>query len=279
MDNIEREGCAMTLASNQPMNTGTTHAAVVVDTRLSPFCRLRPLSLDAVTIDDAFWAPRRRVNQAVTLIEQYEQLEQTGRLHNLRRAAGQEQGAFEGRFFNDSDVYKWLEAAAWVLSTERDEWLQTRVDDLIALIAAAQDADGYLDTYFTFDRRAARWTNLAAMHELYCAGHLIQGAVAHHRATGAHTLLDVAIRLADHIVATFNPERLQGTPRSRWRWSNWRATPATSATCGRPRSSSTSGGSIRLRSAARSTIRITRPSARNARWSATPSARCTSTPG
>jgi len=210
MDNIEREGCAMTLASNQPMNTGTTHAAVVVDTRLSPFCRLRPLSLDAVTIDDAFWAPRRRVNQAVTLIEQYEQLEQTGRLHNLRRAAGQEQGAFEGRFFNDSDVYKWLEAAAWVLSTERDEWLHTRVDDLIALIAAAQDADGYLDTYFTFDRTAERWTNLAVMHELYCAGHLIQGAVAHHRATGAHTLLDVAIRLADHIVATFNPERLQG---------------------------------------------------------------------
>ncbi len=192
------------------MNTGTTHAAVVVDTRHSPFCRLRPLSLDAVTIDDAFWAPRRHVNHAVTLPEQYAQLEQTGRLHNLRRAAGQEQGAFEGRFFNDSDVYKWLEAAAWVLATERDERLHAQVDDLIALIAAAQDADGYLDTYFTFDRAAERWTDLAVMHELYCAGHLIQGAVAHHRATGARTLLNVAVRLADRIVATFNPEGLQG---------------------------------------------------------------------
>ncbi len=200
----------MTRATDQSVNAETTHAAVVVDTRQSPFVRLRPLSLDAVTIDDTFWAPRRRVNHAVTLPEQYAQLEQTGRLHNLRRAAGQEQGAFEGRFFNDSDVYKWLEAAAWVLATERDERLQAQVDDLIALIAAAQDADGYLDTYFTFARVPERWTDLAVMHELYCAGHLIQAAVAHHRARGRRDLLDVAVRLADHIVATFNPMGRQG---------------------------------------------------------------------
>ncbi len=200
----------MTRATDQSVNAETTHAAVVVDTRQSPFVRLRPLSLDAVTIDDTFWAPRRRVNHAVTLPEQYAQLEQTGRLHNLRRAAGQEQGAFEGRFFNDSDVYKWLEAAAWVLATERDERLQAQVDDLIALIAAAQDADGYLDTYFTFARVPERWTDLAVMHELYCAGHLIQAAVAHHRALGRRDLLDVAVRLADHIVATFNPMGRQG---------------------------------------------------------------------
>ncbi len=200
----------MTSATDQSVNAETTHAAVVVDTRQSPFVRLRPLSLDAVTIDDTFWAPRRRVNHAVTLPAQYAQLEQTGRLHNLRRAAGQEQGAFEGRFFNDSDVYKWLEAAAWVLATERDERLQAQVDDLVALIAAAQDADGYLDTYFTFARVPERWTDLAVMHELYCAGHLIQAAVAHHRARGRRDLLDVAVRLADHIVATFNPMGRQG---------------------------------------------------------------------
>jgi len=200
----------VTRATDQSVNAETTRAAVVVDTRQSPFVRLRPLSLDAVTIDDTFWAPRRRVNHAVTLPEQYAQLEQTGRLHNLRRAAGQEQGAFEGRFFNDSDVYKWLEAAAWVLATERDERLQAQVDDLIALIAAAQDADGYLDTYFTFARVPERWTDLAVMHELYCAGHLIQAAVAHHRARGRRDLLDVAVRLADHIVATFNPMGRQG---------------------------------------------------------------------
>jgi len=200
----------VTRATDQSVNAETTHAAVVVDTRQSPFVRLRPLSLDAVTIDDTFWAPRRRVNHAVTLPAQYAQLEQTGRLHNLRRAAGQEQGAFEGRFFNDSDVYKWLEAAAWVLATERDERLQAQVDDLIALIAAAQDADGYLDTYFTFARVPERWTDLAVMHELYCAGHLIQAAVAHHRALGRRDLLDVAVRLADHIVATFNPMGRQG---------------------------------------------------------------------
>ncbi len=200
----------MTLVTEHEAKVGTARAAVIVDTRRSPFCRLRPLSLNAVTIDDTFWAPRRRVNHAVTLPEQYEQLEQTGRLHNLRRAAGQEQGAFEGRFFNDSDVYKWLEAAAWVLAAERDERLQAQVDHLIALIAAAQDSDGYLDTYFTFARIPERWTDLAVMHELYCAGHLIQAAVAHHRALGRRDLLDVALRLANHIVATFNPMGRQG---------------------------------------------------------------------
>jgi len=200
----------MILATDQPLDATTTHAAVVVDTRHSPFCRLRPLSLDLVTIDDTFWAPRRRVNHAATLAEQYEQLEQTGRLHNLRRAAGQVGGEFEGRFFNDSDVYKWLEAAAWTLATERDEQLQAQVAETIALIAAAQDDDGYLNTYFTFARVPERWTDLAVMHELYCAGHLIQAAVAHHRATGSRALLDVAIRLADCIVATFNPTGRQG---------------------------------------------------------------------
>jgi len=109
----------MTLVTEHEANVETTRAAVIVDTRRSPFCRLRPLSLNVVTIDDTFWAPRRRVNHAATLAEQYEQLEQTGRLHNLRRAAGQVDGGFEGRFFNDSDIYKWLEAAAWVLAAER----------------------------------------------------------------------------------------------------------------------------------------------------------------
>lgn len=200
----------MAPATDQSVNTGMARVAVVVDTRRSPFCRLRPLGLEAITIDDTFWSPRRRVNHAATLAEQYEQLEQTGRLHNLRRAASQIDGGFEGRFFNDSDVYKWLEAAAWTLATERDARLQDRVDDLIALIAAAQDDDGYLDTYFTFERVPERWTDLAVMHELYCAGHLIQGAIAHHRATGGRAFLDVAIRLADHIVATFHPSGRQG---------------------------------------------------------------------
>jgi DUF1680 family protein len=114
-------------------------SAVVVDTTRSPFCRLRPLSLTAVRLDDAFWAPRRRVNHAVSLPTQYELCQTTGRLDNFRRAAGCVEGPFQGRFFNDSDVYKWIEAAAWTLASEPDGGLSAQVDDAIALIAAAQD--------------------------------------------------------------------------------------------------------------------------------------------
>lgn len=180
-------------------------AAPLVDTTKSPFCRLRPLSLSAVQLTDQFWEPRRQQNRAVTLPAQHQQCVETGRLDNFRRVVGQIDSPFQGRFYNDSDVYKWLEAAAWTLATDADPVLAAQVDEDIALIAAAQDADGYLNTYFTFERAAERWTDLAVMHELYCAGHLIQAAIAHHRATGTHTLLDVAIRLADYIGTVFGP--------------------------------------------------------------------------
>lgn len=92
--------------------------------------------------------------------------------------------------------YKWLEAASYVLATtdEPDPELADRVADVIDLVAAAQDEDGYLNTYFTLEEPDKRWTNLNMLHELYCAGHLIEAAVAHHRATGDESLLEVATR-------------------------------------------------------------------------------------
>ena len=90
---------------------------IVVDTSNSPHARLKPAPLTAVTLTDEFWAPRRRVNREVTIPSQYRLLEETGRLDNLRRAAGQQTIPFKGRFFNDSDVHKWLEAASWALAT------------------------------------------------------------------------------------------------------------------------------------------------------------------
>lgn len=192
------------------MPSDAANPAAVVDTARSPFARLRPISLTDVSLADAFWEPRRRVNHTTTLPTQYRQLEETGRLANFQRVVARTGAPFQGRFFNDSDVYKWLEAAAWVLATEDDAALRARVDETIALVAAAQDADGYLDTYFTFERAGERWTDLAVKHELYCAGHLIQAAVAHHRATGARSLLDVALRFADHIDGVFGPGKRQG---------------------------------------------------------------------
>ncbi len=177
----------------------------VVDTSRSAAARLRPVSVNAVQLTDTFWAPRRRVNRDVTLPSQYDRIEETGRLFNFRRAAGKEQGPFRGKYFNDSDVYKWLEGVSWTLATAYDPEVETLADRVIAEIAAAQQPSGYLNTYFMFEKASERWTNFD-LHEMYCAGHLFQAAVAHHRATGKTNLLDVATRFADHICDTFGPE-------------------------------------------------------------------------
>jgi DUF1680 family protein len=188
---------------------------VLVDTSQSPHTRLRPLPLTAVALGDEFWAPRRRLSRQVTIPSQYRYCEATGRLENFRRAAGQVDLPFQGRYYNDSDVYKWLEAVAWTLAADADPALTQMADTVIAVISAAQQPDGYLNTYFSRERTAERWTNLRDMHELYCAGHLIQAAVAHRRATGSDRLFRVAHRLADHICELFGPPELgkrPGTP-------------------------------------------------------------------
>ena len=178
---------------------------VVVDTAHSPHARLRPVALTAVTLQDTFWTARRAINRRVMIPAQYNLCERTGRIDNFRRAAGTFNGPFQGMFFNDSDVYKLLEAAAWQLADGPDAELEALIDGLIGVIAAAQQPDGYLNTYFMFEREYERWTNFD-LHEMYCAGHLFQAAVAHYRVTGKTTLLDVAVRLADHICARFGPE-------------------------------------------------------------------------
>ncbi len=195
--------------------SGLAGPAVVVDTSKSPFARLRPVLLTAVTLSDPFWAPRLRLTREIVLPTQYRLLEETGRLDNFRRAAGRKDLPFQGRCYNDSDVYKWLEGAAWSLATAPDPGLAAMADAVIDAISAAQQPDGYLNTYFARERADERWTNLRDMHELYCAGHLIQAAVAHYRASGSDRLLGIARRLAGHIDTVFGPEaqgKRPGTP-------------------------------------------------------------------
>ncbi len=180
-------------------------ARVVVDTSGRPQTFLRPIPLTSVRISDGFWESRRRINREQTLPSQYEHIEETGRLDNFRRASGKIEVPFRGLYFNDSDVYKWLEAASWSLANDPAPGLERMVDAAITEIADAQESDGYLNTYFTFERANERWTDFD-LHEMYCAGHLIQAAVAHFRATGTRSLLDVAIRFADHICDLFGPE-------------------------------------------------------------------------
>jgi hypothetical protein len=179
--------------------------AVVVDTSKSAQALLKPVPLGAVRVGDGFWHNWQKVMREVMLPEQYRQLEETDRLNNFRRVVGKSPKPYQMPFFNDTDVYKWLEAAAYTLATHPNEDLDRRVDETIALVAEAQDADGYLDTYYALERASERWSNLTVTHELYCAGHLIQAAVAHHRATGKDSLLKVARRFADLICATLGP--------------------------------------------------------------------------
>lgn len=178
--------------------------AQVVDISKSPNVKLRPVSLTEVALHDAFWAPRLKVNEEVTIPTQYPNLQD--RLDNFRRVSGKKPDLnFEGIYFNDSDVYKWLEAASWVLARGENLDLKAMVDEAIEEVRGAQREDGYLNTYFALERENERWTNFD-LHEMYCAGHLFQAAVAHYRATGETSLLDIATRFADHICDTFGPE-------------------------------------------------------------------------
>jgi len=127
-------------------------------------------------------------------------------MENFRIAAGLAKGEFYGFVFQDSDVYKWLEAVSYCLMSQPDLELERLADEVIDIIVKAQHPDGYLNTYFTIKEPKKRWTNLRDNHEMYCAGHLIEAAVAYYQATGKRKLLDAACRLADHIDSLFGPE-------------------------------------------------------------------------
>ena len=163
---------------------------------------LRPLAPGHVTIDAGLWRRTADANRSAAIPEGLEQLEKAGNLRNLEIAAGQAEGEAIGPIFADSDVHKWLEAAAWEYAREPDEKLLADQLRVTALLAAAQADDGYLDSVPML-RDVPRYSDLPWSHELYCAGHLFQAAVAQVRGTGHTELLDVAVKLADHLVATF----------------------------------------------------------------------------
>lgn len=183
-------------------------AAVVVNTAGRPNAAHRPVPIGQVKLTDEFLAPRLRINRDVTIPSQFQHLVTTNRLRNFERVAGDFDGPFDGIYFNDSDVYKWLEAAASAIAAYPGEDaadLLAMIDTVTGLIEGAQDDSGYLNTYFSVDRVDERWSNLRDMHELYCAGHFIQAAIAVQRATGDGRLLAVAQKLADLICETFGP--------------------------------------------------------------------------
>src|SRR3954470_5488921 len=164
-----------------------------------------------VQIDSEFWAPRIKLSREKIVPHDLRHCE--GRINNFAKAAGLIPGKFEGTFFDDSDVYKVIEGAAYSLSQQRDPELERTIDGIIDKIAAAQQPDGYLYTFYTVNKELdKRWTKEKDMHETYCAGHLIEGAIAYYQATGKRKLLDVAIRVADHINTVFGPDKKHDVP-------------------------------------------------------------------
>ncbi len=171
---------------------------------------LTALPLANVRFTRGFLAERARLVRDVVIPYQWEALndripgaEASGCVHNFQVAAGEKPGKFYGLFWQDSDLAKWIEAAAYRLGTHPDSALDAELDRLIATIAKAQGPDGYLNTFFQLVEPQNRWANLRDCHELYVAGHMIEAGVAHFRATGKRTLLAVVCKLADLIDRTF----------------------------------------------------------------------------
>ena len=173
---------------------------------------LQAVPITQVQFTDEFWSPRIEINRTSTLPQCFRQCEETGRIKNFEVAGRLAEGKFEGIYFNDSDVYKVVEGAAHILATQPDEQIEDYLDQLISKFAAAQQDDGYLNTYYTLVEPDHRWSNLPVMHELYCAGHLFEAAVAHFQSTGKHNLLDIAIKFADHIDGIFGEGKRIGVP-------------------------------------------------------------------
>ena len=176
-----------------------------VDSTQSPHAQLHTLPLDSVAVQPGFWSARQTMNRQKSLRHGYNQLIRSGNFNNLRLAAGGGEGRYRTPVFMDSDVYKWLEAVGYDLAIHPDDDLRALAEEAIDLLEAAQMEDGYLNSYWQVVEPDRRWVDIDNGHELYCAGHLIQAAVAYHRGTGDTRLLDITRRFVDHIDRVFGP--------------------------------------------------------------------------
>ena len=165
--------------------------------------KFEPVSFSRVSVTDNFWKPKMHKVATATLQACIYQTEvKTPRIRNFEKVARKKGEKHEGIYFDDSDVYKALEAMAYSLKNHPNRDIEKKADEWIDKIAEAQLPDGYLNTYFTLTDLSRRWTDMEK-HEDYCAGHLIEAAVAYYNTTGKRKLLQVATRFADHIDSTF----------------------------------------------------------------------------
>ena len=171
--------------------------------------KLSALSFEKVTITKGYWARAQETNAQVTLPIEYQQCQDTGRIEAFKLDWTPDSDQPKPHFFWDSDVAKWLEGAAYSLAHHLDAKLEKQVDAVIDLIVSAQQPDGYLNIYFTAVEPNMRWANLRVNHELYCAGHLMEAAVAYYHTTGKAKFLETMCRYANYIDTVFGSSSKQ----------------------------------------------------------------------
>ncbi|MGC2636070.1 MAG: beta-L-arabinofuranosidase domain-containing protein [Acidobacteriaceae bacterium] len=187
-------------------------ACGVLDLSRSPYARLKTVPARAVTIRDGFWQKRRVTNVDSSLPSMHDELIDHGRMDNFLRLEGKADVPQRGPVYSDSDIYKWLEAVGFAVQTGEQPQVQATAEAMMRQVAAAQEPGGYLNTYFVGDKRSERMlpATQETGHELYCIGHLLQGAIAWHRATGDTTLLNAGIRFVDDfLLPNYGPAPLK----------------------------------------------------------------------
>lgn len=166
-----------------------------------------------VTITSPFWKERLETVLKVTIPTQYDQLVKSGIRECMKRTDNppplyvpRNEHGFTQEIFRDSDMAKWIEAASYALRHRRDDAIEAKIESVIDDLQEAQEPDGYLNLWYLRHEPKNRWTNLRDNHELYCAGHMLEGALAYWQATGRRRLLDIMERYLDHIRNMFGPE-------------------------------------------------------------------------
>ena len=175
---------------------------------------VKPVPFNHIHVEDGFWTPRLETSRTVTIPYCFQKCEETDRISNFEKAAGLKEGGHEGIYFNDSDVYKVMEGAAYSLQVRPDTMMRLYLDKLIAIMDGAQWEDGYLYTFYSIPERQSekRWTDIRTRHEQYCMGHMYEAAVAHYQVTGDRSFLDVATQNADLICDVFGPGKRTDPP-------------------------------------------------------------------
>jgi len=175
----------------------------------SPFAKLHSVPVRAVTIEEGFWSQRRKTNVKSSIPSMRKELEEHGRMDNYRRLVGKSSEPQKGPYYSDSDIYKWIDAVGWELQSGDRPELRRVADSMIREVVAIQEPSGYLNTYFVDDKKSQRMEPhiQEVGHELYCLGHMIQGAVAYYRATGDSTLLDAGAKFVDgFVIPNYGPD-------------------------------------------------------------------------